>query len=1095
MDILSTFNDLPEPVKSIIVSVAADFVKEILHESGRRVKKTFTPAPKEQALKRAMTKALAVTLQGLTDDPNEMEHLLGLLKEWIANEDVAGELELIIAPQPDAALDIDMLVKAFEALGYDPELFHEELSFEEIIERFVQAFYNAAAEEPELQEVIKIGLLRRLAEQTARQTELLQRNAESLKRIAPETHIDDIESRYLRRLYAKSNELPLAGKPPDAGGLQPRLQRVYVDLMTTERPELDAVLDRLHVPTAERARVKQALKASDANWPHARADEAAALSEFQRHEQKKAFENHPLAPWAGDEETLRKSFAPLSALEAIRYFGQVVILGDPGSGKSTLTKRIAGLLAAPYAPEADEESRNWQAQLGQAFDGWLFPLRIVLSRLAQTLPAEPSVDDLIAYAAKQVAVVGDAPGGRIKDRLLARMKAPPSIVFLLDGLDEVSDPDQRKRIRKLLTTFKEAYPDVPLIVTCRIRPYEEDKESKEDLAYLLPFRDVLLAPLDQNAQKLFVHRWHDELVWAGVYETEAAERAKRRLLDALKDDKRKELREMAGTPLLLTMMARVNYKHGLPNERAVLYERFVQQMLWEWDRLHQTEGGEFVSLEIMLEQEGIPKTSLERALSRLAYEIHGSQGSRDTVDIPKNRLRDALESSHPGSDDEKAAWAVRALKLIDHRAGLLRAMKQGEIYQFTHRTFQEYFAARWLASGPFIGKFEEKIDEEQWREAIFLALGYQISVQSQYDDALSVIKNLLPEAPRNEREWRRALLLGEAYVRLLGEQRASEAEGKKVAKEVKALVPDLLRQAMWKDDFSPSRRFEAGLLLDELGWLPDDLNAWVRIDPKKLPRQPREFRNVRPFYAMRYHITNVQFERFIAAGGYKDEINGWWSDEGLAWRMENHPDYRGEHPVTQPEYWNDITFGKERRGFPVVGVSYYEAEAFANWLTWLLAQVRAGEDVAAENKALVADLLDQKGCSLVRLPTRAEWVIMAGGLANKNRYPWDPPRGPATQTTEEVILRANTTESNINRTSPVAMYPQGRSQPFGLFDLAGNVWEWTDTPHERYPEVRLLCGGSWINNHSGARVANHIRSYRSDSFNYLGFRLVSPIEF
>ncbi len=180
----------------------------------------------------------------------------------------------------------------------------------------------------------------------------------------------------------------------------------------------------------------------------------------------------------------------------------------------------------------------------------------------------------------------------------------------------------------------------------------------------------------------------------------------------------------------------------------------------------------------------------------------------------------------------------------------------------------------------------------------------------------------------------------------------------------------------------------------------------------------------------------------------------------------------------------------------MVGVNHYEAEAFANWLTWLLKRLRAGEDVAAEDQALVADLLDQKGCSRVRLPTPAEWVIMAGGLANKARYPWDPPRGPATETVEDVILRANTDESSIHRTSSVAMYPQDSSQPFGLFDLAGNVWEWTDTLDEDLPEwAHLLCGGSWNYNSSFARVADDNRGLRDISLDYIGFRLVSPIEF
>jgi formylglycine-generating enzyme required for sulfatase activity len=141
----------------------------------------------------------------------------------------------------------------------------------------------------------------------------------------------------------------------------------------------------------------------------------------------------------------------------------------------------------------------------------------------------------------------------------------------------------------------------------------------------------------------------------------------------------------------------------------------------------------------------------------------------------------------------------------------------------------------------------------------------------------------------------------------------------------------------------------------------------------------------------------------------------------------------------------------------------------------------------------------------VRLPTEDEWVCLAGKATKltpkgeKERYPWDPlPNGDVTDPTDEagqkaILARANTTESGIGGTSPVAMYPLGESKPFRLWDLAGNVWEWTDSWCDKAQSGRVVRGGSWDYSQRDARPSFRYRYRPLFSNHFIGFRLVSPI--
>ncbi|MEH6875358.1 MAG: SUMF1/EgtB/PvdO family nonheme iron enzyme, partial [Candidatus Competibacter sp.] len=240
------------------------------------------------------------------------------------------------------------------------------------------------------------------------------------------------------------------------------------------------------------------------------------------------------------------------------------------------------------------------------------------------------------------------------------------------------------------------------------------------------------------------------------------------------------------------------------------------------------------------------------------------------------------------------------------------------------------------------------------------------------------------------------------------------------------------------------------------------------------------------------------YRPFVEAEGYHQEQ--WWTEAGRAWRRgaeadlsvidnkdlrKRYADWLAGRPAAwrdRPFWWDDSQWGAATR--PVVGVTWHEAVAYCRWLT---AHMRAaGKLTENEN---------------IRLPNEAEWEKAARGPDGR-RWPWS-------DDWEED--RANTQETGLGQTSPVGLFPKGAS-PYGVHDMAGNVWEWTgslwgrtsiDQPNYHYPynprdgrerEDRsglfVVRGGSWVNDRLLARAA--CRNWNLPvNFNVnLGFRVV-----
>ncbi|MFZ4663722.1 MAG: NACHT domain-containing protein [Caldilineaceae bacterium] len=1082
---------------NLIGNLATQAVNALLEAVTRPVRRHFQQPAERQALNEAMAQALAVTIAWLTRDKDQADHLATLLGQWLQREAVADQLYRLIEPTPDHELDLPLLTAEFTAAGWEPTLLSDHHRFDQIVATLATAFANAAAQQPLLQGAIQIGALRamvtrldQLVQISVQQSDLLQQIAATLERFHP-LRLEKQEQSYLRKLYQECNALPLARD--DRAALddrpRPRLQRVYVELRLTEGPTLGLVLDRLGIQ--QRPARQKALHVFQRAWRETGrpvdtpGEDAEPVAPATRRRSAKTLGSPAQATetWVlglqslsaeqraeiakqlnVEKEQLAAALTNRTPLEALQAQPQpqIVLLGDPGSGKSTLTQRLAALLAAVGSDDpkrladlAEPEVTELTVILNY-LGRQVLPVRVVLNRWAQQLTpaATGCADDLINECVRLIGQVGTvAP---LKEHFLARVQAtPPTVLLLLDGLDEVTDEGKRTTLLAAIADFQRAHEATPMILTCRVRPYQSWQKTGKALdrpAYTL-------APLTTPAIAQFLDRWHAELVGASLYQPEQAAQAARQLLSAINDRNRRELGEMAGTPLLLTMMARVNYQRGLPNSRAELYELFVDQLLYEWERQKQDTRGQPTSLEALLQSANVTQGSLTRALNELAYTIHSQAATantqndtrHDTVDIPVSQLEGALKPLHPGPRGEKAKWAAEVLELIADRSGLINAIDTtagAELYKFSHRTFQEYLAARWLATGETkekLAKFKTHLAEESWREALLLGIGHLVAAPfNNYDDALVVIDELLPVAVHDSATARQIVLLGEAYTRLLGPQRAQEAGNRKAAERVARQLPPVLHTTMQQRELPPRLRLEAGLLLDDLGHLPVDLDNLVTINAVRTLGSE--------FKIGKYPVTNYQYRRFVEAGGYGDEQ--WWSEEG--WQ------YKEQRQWQEPRWWDDARFN--RAGQPVVGISWYETEAYCRWLTVFWRK---------NNKITEAEV--------VRLPTRAEWEAAA---RNKHgpKYPWGA--------TDFDPACANTEESNLGQTTPVDMYPAGRSAD-GVWDIAGNVFEWTADRHEEDKDRAWLKGGSWYSDKdyakSSAAVGWHIGLVRNY---YFGFRVV-----
>lgn len=358
------------------------------------------------------------------------------------------------------------------------------------------------------------------------------------------------------------------------------------------------------------------------------------------------------------------------------YPPNLVLLGAPGTGKTTLLKHITLTLTTPSqdAPRLPKTpiflfSRDVAPHVGQNPHYSLLQAIHALFRSRQiTVPINWLAHDL--------------SNGRC--------------LIMLDGLDEVADPTQRQQVVSWVQRQMRQYPTSQFVVTSRPFGYASNPLPDALLLEVKPFT------LEQVRQ--FVTGWYaaNEIKTQGRDDEGVRRDASGRATDLLRRLRQTPaLLDMGVNPLLLTMIATIHrYRNTLPDQRVALYHEICDVFL---GKRQEARG---ITYELSPSQK-------KRVLQCLAYEMMRRNLRNITRADAADIIDPALRRVHPQTSSEQF------LQMIAETSGLLIEHTVG-VYSFAHQTFQEYLTAVHLKDQRLEKVLLDHVDDPWWHETIRL---------------------------------------------------------------------------------------------------------------------------------------------------------------------------------------------------------------------------------------------------------------------------------------------------------------------------------------------------------------------------------------
>jgi HEAT repeat protein len=354
---------------------------------------------------------------------------------------------------------------------------------------------------------------------------------------------------------------------------------------------------------------------------------------------------------------------------------RVVVLGDPGSGKTSLLKYLM---------------LRWVQD-----DSGPPPLWVELKEYVQDRRG------LLAY------LEGGFATFRLEAKEIEKRLEAGDAVLYLDGLDEIFEGQMRGSVIEEIAAFSARYSQTPVVVTSRIVGYEPERLRNAGFAH------ATIEEFDDIQVRTFLERWHM------VAEEDAKERGRLQVQLARALGESRSIRDLAGNPLLLTMMAILNRNQDLPRDRVELYREASRVLLHEWDASRSLPVDTFGRQE----KEGL--------LRELAGSMQKGEAGLAGNLIERSQLLSEFQKYLAGLGVADPFGKARELIHTLTERNFILCYAGADRFAFVHRTFLEYFCASW-----FVGQvlqtlslatvkevFERHWKDETWHEVLRLIAG------------------------------------------------------------------------------------------------------------------------------------------------------------------------------------------------------------------------------------------------------------------------------------------------------------------------------------------------------------------------------------